>query len=118
MRAVTSTSLSEVSGVSSLTKARAEWIDRQNGQRRRAAVAPDGVVMRDRAAAIDHGISCNALDLVPLFELRAAPCRRQYREIWGRTVRIHVREPAGHATAAAYFLDRLLRCACHGGVES
>src|SRR5919108_31513 len=49
MRAVTSTSLSEVSGVSMRRNVRAEWIVRQNGQRTRAVIGIEPVTTTGRS---------------------------------------------------------------------
>src|SRR5712691_2798725 len=74
-------------------------------------------MVRDRAAAREHGLGRPGLDIAPLLELRPTPYRREHREIESRTVRIHVREAAGDATAAAGLAHRLSSCVDHGGMK-
>ena len=61
----------------------------------RAMVAPDRVVVRDRAAGRDHRVRRRALDLRPLRLLIAAARRREHGEVRRRAVGVRVREPAG-----------------------
>ena len=55
-------------------------------------VTPDGVVMGDRPARVDHRLRDGCLDLVPLLDLAAAVGRAQDREVGSRPVRIDVGE--------------------------
>src|SRR2546423_2712677 len=67
----------------------------------RTVIAPDRMVMRDRAAVGDHGVEPRALDDAPLFaELSGLP-KRMEREVGRRPVGIDMGEAAGHPPPAA-----------------
>ena len=72
-------------------------------------VAADSVVMRDRAAGLDHGLGDPRLDPIPQLDLRPLPARAHERVVRGRTVGIDVREAAGDAPLAAVLLQSVAR---------
>src|SRR5262245_37169367 len=59
-----------------------------------SVIAPDGVVMGDRAAETDYRLRGGGLDRVPLLDLAVATAGREDRVIRRGAVRIHVREAA------------------------
>src|SRR6201985_2805938 len=64
-------------------------------------VAPDGVVVGDRAAERRDRLRGRELDLVPLLQLLAGPAGRGDRVRGRGAVGVHVGEPARDHTAAA-----------------
>jgi hypothetical protein len=63
-------------------------------------VAADGVVVGDRAARGEDRLRGRRLDLLPLLHLAAPHRRGEHGEVGGRSVRIGVGDPAGHAPLA------------------
>ena len=61
----------------------------------RAMIAPDRMMMRDRAAVLDHGIERRALDRAPLRAELARLAERMEGEVGRRPVRVDMREAAG-----------------------
>ena len=63
-------------------------------------VAADGVVVGDRAAAVDQRLGDGGLDLVPLLDLAAADRRREHGEVGRGAVGVDVGEAAADAGRA------------------
>ena len=74
-------------------------------------IAAHCVVVCDRSSLGEDRFGYRALDRPPLVDLLAAPGRRKYREVRRRSIRVDVREPAGHlAPGAARLPHGLLGC--------
>ncbi len=81
-------------------------------------IAPDSVMVSDRATLGDHYIGDGPLDLSPLLYLFPAPRGREHREVGSGAVRIDVGEAAEDpALAAALLAHRLLGRGDHALVE-
>ena len=68
-------------------------------------VAPDRVMVGDRAAVRDHGIEAGRLDGVPLRDQLAVPPSGVEGEIRRRPVRIDMGAAAGHLAGTPGRLD-------------
>src|SRR5258707_1425230 len=68
-------------------------------------IAPDRVMMRDRAAVCDHGVERGTLDGKPLRAKLFRIAERMEREVGRGAVRIDVRKTAGDLTLAAGRLE-------------
>ncbi len=70
-------------------------------------VAPDGMVVGDRAPGLNQRVGDRLLDLTPLFDLASTPGRCEDGEVRSRTVWIDMGEPAVDAAGAADTPDGL-----------
>ena len=68
-------------------------------------VAPDRVMVGDRAAICDHGIKTGRLDGVPLRAQLAMPPGGVEGEVWRRPVRIDMGAAAGYLAGTSGCLD-------------
>ena len=68
-------------------------------------VAPDRMMVGDRAAIRDHGIKSGRLDGVPLRAQLAMPPSGVEGKVWRRPVRIHMGAAAGYLAGTPGCLD-------------